>query len=54
MTDTKTLQMRDFQVDVLIVPSCLETSLTGIGPHYETRTVTGYTLKDAMKRAGIR
>jgi hypothetical protein len=43
------LEMRSFQVRVLVVPPLI----AGREPYYETRTIVGYTLKDAKRRAGI-
>jgi hypothetical protein len=45
--------MRSFVVEVLVVPSNLHIGLLGQTPYKEKRTITGYTLKDAKKRAGI-
>ena len=47
------LTMRTFTVRVAVIPTVLEQKLFGASVHYETKTITGYTLKDAKKRAGI-
>lgn len=48
------LQMKTYRVRVLVVPTVLETQLTGAKAYYETREIQGYTLKDAKRKAGIR
>lgn len=54
MTQAKpSLDMRQFKVNVMIVPSVLEMQLTGATIRNEERIIEGYTLKDAKKRAGI-
>lgn len=47
------LSMKQFTVTVAIIPTILEQQLFGTSISYETRTITGYTMKDAKKRAGI-
>ena len=47
------MSIKTFRVRVLIVPSIMETQLTGAQPYYETREIQGYTLQDAMRKAGI-
>jgi hypothetical protein len=43
-----------YKVEILIVPSKLESMLTGVQPHYETVTVYGKTRAEAIKKAGIK
>lgn len=47
------LETREYRVRVLVQPSILDERVLGAKAHYETRTITGYTLKDAKRRAGI-
>jgi hypothetical protein len=49
----KQLSMRNYTVRVAIVPTTLDVQLFGAKLRYETRVISGYTLKDAKKRAGI-
>ncbi len=49
----KTLQMKEFRVKVMTVPSNLEMLLAGAKIRTEWIVIKGYTLKDAKRRAGI-
>ena len=47
------LEMRKFPIRVAIIPTMLDMHVFGAEITYEERTIEGYTLKDAKKRAGI-
>ena len=47
------LIMHKFTVRVAVIPTVLDQQICGTKTHYETRTIEGYTKKDAKKRAGI-
>ena len=49
----KSLTIREFKVRVMTIPTLLEMKLYGTVPTLEVRTIQGYTLKDAKRRAGI-
>lgn len=52
---TDRLTMRAYEIRVAVVRPAWEVALVG-GPSttYETRTIHGYTMRDAMRRAGIK
>jgi hypothetical protein len=47
------LKENTYRVRVLVIPLTLEMLLYGAAPRYEWRTITGFTLKDAKRKAGI-
>lgn len=49
----KTLKMRKFKVPILTNPPVYEIALGLAKVERKTVEIEGYTLKDAMKRAGI-
>lgn len=51
---TKTLKMRKYVVDVVVVNPTFAVVALGAPTHTrEQREIEGYTLKDALRRAGI-
>ena len=53
LTRAQARKERIYTVRVLVVPPVYEMLLTGAAPHYEQRTITGLTLEDAKRKAGI-
>lgn len=53
MNRAPSLPLRTFTVRVAVVPTAIEVRLFGAVVTYEERKITGYTLADAKRRAGI-
>lgn len=53
MNRAQSLPLRTFTVRVAVVPTMIEVHLLGAVVTYEDRKITGYTLTDAKRRAGI-
>ena len=49
----RTLKMREFEIDVLVVQPIYLEQLGLAKTEWERRKIQGYTLEDAKKRAGI-
>ena len=46
-------KMQEFEIWTLSIPSVLDMKLLGAEPQMVKRSIKGYSLEDAKKRAGI-